>query len=200
MNILFDGVSPEKPPKKILAKVLEEGRELIGKGEDDWSTSETCRVIQLLPGRWKADFVNYDPVIFKNWMIRLRKDKVVPKVKPTKSFVERVEKLVRDFKRQRERRGDDHLSEDYKNYIVSEEWQAKARQHKERCNHRCQLCGEERALDAHHTKEGYKNLGAEEPWHIIAVCSGRCHAIADALRSGFFESHGKEDDSCFLED
>jgi len=199
MSVLFNGASPEKPPKEVMAEVLLDGRKLIGRGEDDWNTADTCRVIELLPEPYKSEFTGFDPVIFKNWMQRLRKDKVVPKVKPTKNFVEKVEKWVRDFEKQRERLGDDHLSEDYKSYIQSDEWRRKSREHKERCNWKCQLCNASTPLETHHTAEGYRNLGIEEPWHLIAVCK-RCHPIADALRSGWFEKHGGENASYTLFD
>jgi hypothetical protein len=122
-------------------------------------------------------------------MQRLRKDKIIPKVHAAKDMLDRLDKLVRDFEKNRDRKGTDHLSQDYIKYVVhqSQEWVAKASEHRKRCNYRCQLCGSTSKLDVHHTSEGYRNLRNEAPWHLLAVCSSPCHVIADMMREGWFQ-------------
>lgn len=188
MNRLFDSGVVDKPPKKVLAKVLIDARKLIGKGEDDWDTRDTCKAIELLPEKYREQFAGADAIQFKNMMQRLRKDKVVPKVKTPPELIERFQKMMRDFQKNRERRGTDHLSPQYKKYVVeqSPEWVQKAREHKERCGYRCQLCGSKSRLEVHHTPEGYRNLCDEKPWHLLALCAEPCHPIADMFREGWF--------------
>jgi hypothetical protein len=200
MKKLFDAGIIDPIPKEILAKVLLEARQKIGKGEDDWDTRDSCKAIELLPEEFRSQFNGADAVKFKNMMQRLRKDKIVPKVHSPKQMEERFQKFIRDFEKNRERRGTEHLSSQYINYVVnqSEEWIKKAREHKERCNFRCQLCGRTSKLEVHHTSEGYRNLTREEPWHLIAVCAKPCHVIADMLREGWFYS--QESLPSFLED
>lgn len=61
----------------------------------------------------------------------------------------------------------------YREYIRSPEWRAKADAAKERAGHRCQLCNSDGQLDAHHRT--YKRLGNEEPEDITVLCRD-CHA------------------------
>ena len=174
-------------PKSELIKALIKGREITGKGEDDWETVDICKVIGILPDQYQSAWLGRDPVVFKNRMQRLRKDKEVPKVKPIKDRMKRLEKMARDFRRDQQRQAVQHSGE-YINYIISEKWKNKAKQHKERCNWHCQLCGcYSSKLDCHHTSEGYKHIGNEQPWHLLAVCSSPCHAIADMMRQYGFE-------------
>lgn len=196
MSKLFESGVFEKPPKEVLAVVLLSGRDLIGKGEDDWDMADTCQVMELLPEPHKKQLRGMDAVIFKNWMQRLRKDKVIPKTKAEKDFVEKLQKIIRDFDKNRERVGFDHLSQEYVAYINSDEWRTRARQHRQRCNYRCQLCSRQSgSLDVHHTTEGYANLKNEKPWHLLAVCSDPCHKIADMMRQGLLFS---DEDHCEL--
>lgn len=191
MNKLFESGVVDKPPKKVLADVLLRAREEIGKGEDDWDTRDTCRAIEMLPEKYRSMFLGVDAVCFKNMMQRLRKDKVVPKVRPAKDMQKRFEKFVRDYEKNRDRRGQEHLSKQYVEYVVegSDEWRNKAREHKDRCSWRCQLCGKQTSsLEVHHTAEGYRNLKNEMPWHLLAVCATPCHPIADMMREGWFAS------------
>jgi len=202
-NKLFETGTVEKPPKKVLAKVLLQARLEIGKGEDEWDTRDTCKAIELLPDEYRAQFEGVDAVRFKNMMQRLRKDKVVPKVKPPKVFSDRAKKLLRDFEKSRQRGDNSHLSEEYIEYVVnqSEEWRKKSREHKERCNWCCQLCGAKTSkLDTHHTTEGYRNLRNEKPWHLLALCETPCHPFADMIRSGWLHNHGHEYQGFFREE
>lgn len=203
MSRLFDCGDVDKPPKKVLADVLLAARKLIGKGEDDWDTRDTCRAIELLPERYRVQFIGVDAVCFKNMMQRLRKDKVVPNVRPPKVFSDRAQKLLRDFERSRERGGVTHLSKEYVDYVVnqSDAWRRKAKEHKERCNWTCQLCGTSTSkLDVHHTTEGYRNLMNEKPWHLLALCTTPCHPFADMIRSGWLHSRGKDEQGFFTEE
>lgn len=189
MNRLFDTGVIESIPKKVLANVLIDGRKLIGKGEDDWNTVDTCKVIELLlPEPYKLQLNGTDAVNFKNIMQRLRKDKVVPRIRSPRQMRDRFGKFIRDYKKNRDRKGNEHLSQKYIEYVLhqSEAWVAKAREHKKRCNYMCQLCGKTSKLEVHHTPEGYRNLTNEQPWHLIAVCADPCHVIADMLREGWF--------------
>jgi hypothetical protein len=64
----------------------------------------------------------------------------------------------------------------YKEYILSPEWKARATAAKVKAGWRCQLCneeGDERTLHAHHRT--YKNIGHEDPTDITVLCSD-CHA------------------------
>jgi hypothetical protein len=185
MSELFNTGVFQKPPKQVLAKVLIEGRKILGKGEDDWDMADTCQVIELLPENHKKPLRGMDAVVFKNWMQRLRKDKVVPKTKEDRDFVGKFEKFLRDFRKNQERRGSNHLSKEYLEYINSQAWKDRAKEHKLLCEFRCQLCDRQNQnLHVHHTKEGYRWLRQEQAHHLLAVCDYPCHAIADMLRSG----------------
>jgi hypothetical protein len=64
---------------------------------------------------------------------------------------------------------------DYRTYIQSSEWRAKATAAKERAGWRCQVCNksnEQVSLDAHHRT--YERLGKELPEDITVLCRD-CH-------------------------
>lgn len=190
---LFDSGKIEFPPVTDLVEILLKARDELKKSEDDWTLDDMCKVRDMFP----VGFRNIDPSIIGVRMRRLRKDKHVPKIKEPMSFVDKLRKMIRDFKKNRDRRGDSHQSTEYMNYIISDEWIAKASEHKNRVNHRCQFCDcPSSKLQVHHTSEGYRNLKKEMPWHLIAVCKDPCHLLADMLRSGLlritedFESNG----------
>lgn len=188
MKTLFGDEISRKIPKKVLIDVLLKGRKLTGKGEDDWETVDICNVMGLLPEEYKSTVLGQDPVRFKNRMQRLRKDKDVPKVKPTSEMMGRLQKMARDFRRNKQRSPAIH-SKDYLDYLQSDAWREKSREHKERCNWRCQFCGKFNSdLECHHTSEGYKALKKEMPWHILAVCGDTCHPILDMMREFGFEN------------
>ena len=63
----------------------------------------------------------------------------------------------------------------YKEYIKSPQWKAKAKKLKEKYDNRCQLCdakGNGKTLHAHH--RNYSTLGFEEN-DVIVLCK-KCHA------------------------
>lgn len=71
---------------------------------------------------------------------------------------------------------DDNSKINYKEYLLTPEWKAKANAAKERAGHRCQLCnaeGNNGFLHAHHRT--YERLGEELPEDIIVLCKD-CHA------------------------
>ena len=181
---MFDTGKVEFPPKSELISILLKARAELRKSEDDWTLDDMCRVRDMFP----IGFRNLDPSVISVRMRRLRKDKDVPKIKTPMVFVERFLKLLRDFQKNRERRGERSHSDDYIEYINSYEWADKAREHKERVNWRCQFCDcHSSKLEIHHTAEGYRNLRNEMPWHLIAVCRSPCHPLADMLREGLFQ-------------
>lgn len=178
---MFDNGKTEWPPVKELVRILLEARESLKKSEDDWTLDDMCKVRDMFP----VGFRNIDPSVIGVRMRRLRKDKHVPKIKSPMSFVEKMKKMLRDFRRNQERSSGKRHSEEYARYIDSPEWRAKAIEHKNRVNWRCQFCDcPSSSLDVHHTSEGYRNLGNEMPWHLIAVCRFPCHPLADMLRDG----------------
>jgi 5-methylcytosine-specific restriction endonuclease McrA len=199
MSQLFETGKIKEPPRDELVKALLWGRENLDHSEDDWTNDDMCEVRRQLGPEWQM----FDLMLLKNILIRLRKDKVVPKVKSPLDFVRRAQRLLRDFERNRQRMGTGHLSEEYVAYVLdnSPEWQQKSREHKERCKYTCQLCGQRGGqLEVHHTTEGYRNLGNEKPWHLLAVCSTPCHPIADMLRSGWLHKHGGDELGIFCEE
>lgn len=201
-GLLFVTETPEdlfkQMPDSELVPVLLKARLLYG-GEDKWTVEQEVAVRKMLPTYLQG----IDPSMISPRMILVRKNKALPKVKAPKQLQQRFEKFVRDYKRNRERMGSDHLSDDYVEYVVnqSQEWREKALEHKNRCNWRCQLCGVGSSrLEVHHTTEGYRNLRREKPWHLLAVCADPCHPIADMLRSGWLFEHGNDLDGFFRED
>lgn len=198
-NKLFETGKIEFPPAKVMAEILLRARKELRKSEDDWTLDEMLKVRDMFP----LGFKSIDPSMLAVRLRRLRKDKVVPKVKKPKQLVDKFKKLLRDFEKSRTRRGNSHLSKEYIEYVVdqSPEWVLKAKEHKERCNYRCQLCGEQSSkLEVHHTTEGYRNLRYEKPWHLLAVCKAPCHPIADMLRSGWLLERGHDESGFFSED
>lgn len=190
---MFDNGKIEFPPNTELVQILLHARDVLKKSEDDWTLDDMCKVRDMFP----VGFRNIDPSVIGVRMRRLRKDKLVPKIKAPMLFVARLQKMIRDFQKNRERRGESNQSEEYQEYIISPAWLDKCREHRDRVNHRCQFCDcPSSKLEVHHTSEGYRNLRNEMPWHLIAVCRDPCHPLADMLREGLlrrtedFESCG----------
>lgn len=195
---LFESGKVEFPPVVEMVDILLRARDELKKSEDDWTLDDMCKVRDMFP----VEFRNIDPSVIGVRMRRLRKDKHVPKIKDPMSFVDKLRKMIRDFKKNRERRGDGHQSKEYQEYIHSDEWIAKASEHRNRVNHRCQFCDcPSSKLEVHHTAEGYRNLKKEMPWHLIAVCQNPCHPLADMLRSGLLRiTEEAEGNGFFSED
>ena len=198
MSKLFETGRVEFPTLEDRIRALLWGRENLEHSEDNWNTDDMCKVRQQLP----PEFWGMDIILLKNRLMQDRRDKRVAKPKE-KQLVDRLQKLLRDFEKSRERRGTEHLSPQYIAYVVeqSDEWRAKAREHKERCKWHCQLCGTYNVkLEVHHTAEGYRNLGNERPWHLLAVCDHPCHPVADMLRAGWLLKRGLDEQGFFSEE
>ncbi len=72
----------------------------------------------------------------------------------------------------------------YKEYIISNAWQEKAKAAKSRANWKCQVCNESNdkvVLDAHHRT--YERLGDELPEDITVLCRD-CHSLYEANKNG----------------
>lgn len=68
------------------------------------------------------------------------------------------------------------MSVEYREYIQSKEWKAKAKAAKRRVNYYCEKCGilkSEHLLHAHHLT--YERLGKERKEDIMVLCAN-CHA------------------------
>ena len=66
---------------------------------------------------------------------------------------------------------------DYKKYVCGHEmtrWDLVRENAKHMAGYRCQLCGREGSLHAHHRT--YENLGHEKPGDVIALCA-KCHKM-----------------------
>lgn len=63
---------------------------------------------------------------------------------------------------------------DYRTYIASPEWKAKADAAKERAGYRCRVCNRGGRLDAHHRT--YERLGHERDEDITVLCHN-CHEL-----------------------
>jgi 5-methylcytosine-specific restriction endonuclease McrA len=73
---------------------------------------------------------------------------------------------------------------DYRTYILSDEWQARADAAKERADWRCQVCNRpsrDIPLHAHHRT--YERLGNERPEDITVLCRD-CHDLYEKNRKG----------------
>jgi hypothetical protein len=66
-----------------------------------------------------------------------------------------------------------HLSPEYRAYISSPAWRAKAAAAKARAGHRCQLCNRTGSLDAHHRT--YERFGGDELPEDLTVLCRKCH-------------------------
>jgi hypothetical protein len=91
-------------------------------------------------------------------------------------YQEAIEKLV-------EVCGGDYL--DYREYIQTREWKAKAMAAKERAGWRCQICNrhkDEVTLDAHHRT--YERLGNELPMDITVLCRDDHEMYEKAKKNG----------------
>jgi 5-methylcytosine-specific restriction endonuclease McrA len=64
------------------------------------------------------------------------------------------------------------LKEEYRLYLQTPEWRARAGTARARAGGKCQLCNTEGALDVHHRT--YENCGNERPEDLIALCRD-CH-------------------------
>jgi hypothetical protein len=106
---LFESGKTEWPPVKTMVQILLHARESLGISEDDWTLDEMCKVRDMFP----VGYRDIDPSLIAKRMRRLRKDKLLPKIKSPMSFVDRMEKMMRDFNKNRERKGTSHLSEKY---------------------------------------------------------------------------------------
>ena len=72
----------------------------------------------------------------------------------------------------------------YKEYIISDAWQEKAKAAKSRANWKCQVCNESNdkvVLDAHHRT--YERLGDELAEDITVLCRD-CHSLYEANKNG----------------
>lgn len=65
--------------------------------------------------------------------------------------------------------------EEYEDYLASSHWQEVRRSAIRRAGYRCQVCNRSSSqLEVHHRT--YENLGNEEEYDVIALCS-HCHSI-----------------------
>ena len=74
------------------------------------------------------------------------------------------------------------MAVDYREYIQSKEWKAKAKAAKHRANYRCEQCGmmkPEHLLHAHHLT--YERLGNERAGDLKVLCND-CHAEEHGIR------------------
>ena len=75
-----------------------------------------------------------------------------------------------------------NMTVDYREYIQSKEWKAKAKSAKQRTNYRCEQCGmlkPEHLLHAHHLT--YERLGNERKSDLKVLCND-CHAEEHGIR------------------
>lgn len=177
MSVLFDK-GTDHPSKRDLIRVLKWGREQFDHSEDDWKEKELSLVRDQLGPQWST----YSTFELKNKLIRLRKDKLVRKSILGKPLRTRLGKVARDYDRFRNQRGFSHHSDEYDEWIHSDEWRKKASEHRRLCQYKCQLCGSEAKLEVHHTPLGYSFLGSESTEHLMALCH-ECHVIADMIRA-----------------
>jgi hypothetical protein len=63
-------------------------------------------------------------------------------------------------------------SKRYLTYIISPQWTARRREHLELCDHWCEICQKQAAVQVHHWT--YENLGNENSQDLCAVCV-HCH-------------------------
>jgi 5-methylcytosine-specific restriction endonuclease McrA len=62
----------------------------------------------------------------------------------------------------------------YQEYILTDEWRAKADAAKKRAGYRCQVCNSPDRLQAHHRT--YDNLFNEKPMDLTVLCDP-CHEL-----------------------
>lgn len=77
-----------------------------------------------------------------------------------------------------------NMTVDYREYIQSKEWKAKAKAAKHRANYHCEQCGalkSEHLLHAHHLT--YERLGNERKSDLRVLCND-CHAEEHGIRRG----------------
>lgn len=63
---------------------------------------------------------------------------------------------------------------DYREYLASSEWRARADAAKRRAGFRCQVCNGRGPLDAHHRT--YQRVGHEDPGDLTVLCHD-CHEL-----------------------
>lgn len=63
-------------------------------------------------------------------------------------------------------------SKRYLSYLRSKQWERVRNEHLFRCDYRCEICRERKAMQVHHWT--YARLGFERPTDLCAVCV-RCH-------------------------
>ena len=76
----------------------------------------------------------------------------------------------------------ENMTVDYREYIQSKEWKAKAKAAKHRAGYRCEQCGvlkPEHLLHAHHLT--YERLGNERKSDLKVLCN-ECHAEEHGIR------------------
>lgn len=76
----------------------------------------------------------------------------------------------------------ENMTINYREYIQSKEWKAKAKAAKHRANYRCEQCGmlkPEHLLHAHHLT--YERLGNERKSDLKVLCN-ECHAEEHGIR------------------
>lgn len=71
------------------------------------------------------------------------------------------------------------LSEEYRQYMQSDEWKWIRGQKLRSCHYRCERCGRRRWLNVHHRH--YRTFGREGMEDLEVVCQ-ECHKTADAER------------------
>lgn len=60
-------------------------------------------------------------------------------------------------------------------YLNSEHWLNRSKDKKQSVGWTCEDCGlKTKFLQCHHTPQGYRHLGREMDWHLVALC-GPCH-------------------------
>ena len=82
----------------------------------------------------------------------------------------------------------DQHSEEYVDYIQSNEWRQRCRNLIRKRGRRCEKCGGNgKVLEVHHLT--YERLGHERDEDLEVVCRGRCHKFADQDRAEVTRDH-----------
>lgn len=66
------------------------------------------------------------------------------------------------------------ISEQYREYLLSQEWQDIRADILERDNHMCQMCGSKNFLQVHHINGKYRFHESEHPESLVTLCD-TCH-------------------------
>ena len=75
----------------------------------------------------------------------------------------------------------------YKEYLLTDKWKEKSKKCKEAYNYKCNRCGSEKELQAHHIT--YDNVG-EEPAEDLECLCRVCHEKEHGNPSGSFKMYG----------